>query len=159
MWYYIELCPKSFDPITLHENRGRRSLQITTSVQPGARLSGNFLFGFLDAYVEIGASLLSMSETACSNAFSSLRGVERADCIFESVDSADGSGSFVVQFMSWSLEPFENNLFNHSGNPPLSAFSCSPAESALVNDAEPSCSVVDVPASNIPGNCRRPASP
>lgn len=120
-------------------------------MQSGGQLAGKFLFGFFDDYVEIGASLVSMSEASCSNSFSSLRGVDRAECVYEAVNDEDGSGSYVVQFMSWPAEPFENNIFNHSGNPPLSSFSCSPADSALADGAEPECSIVDVPAENIPG--------
>lgn len=54
-----------------------------------------------------------------------------------------------VSFVSFPLVPAENNLFYHSGNPDLSAFTCDVSAvypSGLVN-----CNITDITTTNVKG--------
>jgi hypothetical protein len=112
------LCPRAFDPDTLAQNTGRKTIRITTGVSSGV-LEGSFSFSFLGSTVNIPANLNNFNKNLCGRTFSNLQAVDEATCELENVDETDGSGSYLVRFEAWSVGLYENNVYSHSGRPPV----------------------------------------
>ena len=58
-----------------------------------------------------------------------------------------------VSFASFPVVPVENNIFYHTGNPDLSAFTCD--VSAVFPSGLVDCNITDVKNSNIKGKTKR----
>lgn len=56
-----------------------------------------------------------------------------------------------VSFVSFPMVPAENNLFHHTGNPDLSAFTCD--VSAVDPSGAVDCNITDVVNTNVKGVC------
>ena len=70
----------------------------------------------------------------------------------EYFDEDSGTGSFLITIEDYPVQPHENNLFRHDGNPPLSAFRCDMTEvmkGGLSIGAY--CLISDANTENIPG--------
>lgn len=59
-----------------------------------------------------------------------------------------------VSFVSFPMVPAENNLFHHTGNPDLSAFTCD--VSAVDPSGSVDCNITDLVNTNVKGVCHTP---
>jgi hypothetical protein len=138
----LEICPKGDDPFT--ENQNYRAISITTSASSGT-LTGQFQLTFQGEYFYFNANANSFNESQCEIAFAALPNVEEVSCS-RSTPTADQGATYMIQFLSFPLKPYENNIYNHNGNPPLSSFQC---DTSLVTGAtNPSCLLLDVTQSD-----------
>jgi hypothetical protein len=143
----LEICPKGDDPFT--ENQSYRAINITTSASSGT-LEGQFQLSFQGEYFYFNANANSFNETQCEIAFAALPNVEEVSCS-RTTPTADQGATYTIQFLSFPSKPYENNIYHHDGNPPLSYFQC---QTSLVTGAtSPSCLLSDVTqAAEIKGN-------
>lgn len=163
------MCPKAFEPLTLRQNPRRRAVRLKLKSFGGSSSAAAQLsFSFSGSTAILKARADDMDSAECMRLLGELKSVETATCERESVDVTSGSGSYIIQLDEYPLFPHENNIFNHTGNPHLSAFRCnvtatnqgvssSGAEFEDEDDDDgstrplPVCSIEDVVADNLPG--------
>lgn len=115
-------------------------------------MGGSFAFSFFGKSVDISANLNNFNERLCASTFSLLPAVDEATCQLETVNSDDGSGSFLVRFESWSVALYENNIYSHSGRPDVADMTCESTLSVLNAAVEPKCVVQDADSGGaVPG--------
>ena len=108
---------------------------------------GTFSFSFNGETVLFPAFGPNVSSTVCTNILESLPNIGTVQCIQDSVLS-DGSSIYTIQFLSWPVVPYENNVYTNTGYPPVAAFTCDTSNVMGVSQA--SCLVADVTVPNYP---------
>mmetsp|Transcript_5086 Transcript_5086/g.7776 ORF Transcript_5086/g.7776 Transcript_5086/m.7776 type:complete len:1957 (-) Transcript_5086:199-6069(-) len=145
------ICPKAFDATTVTDDMPRRAIRLTIGRESG-KLEGRAALTYNGAQVLLDANPDNLSSEECTRIVRKMQGVGDATCVNERIGAEQTSSySYLITFNSWSTTPFENNLFNHSGNPPLSAFGCNVDRVDEFKAIEPYCEVTDVVAENVPG--------
>ncbi|KAE9319288.1 hypothetical protein PF001_g5962 [Phytophthora fragariae] len=143
------MCAKNDDPLTT--GQAYRTIQIAVGADPtpATALAGSVRVHFLGdvAVFSAVAGADAAHETACAQAFQSMRTVLTATCTITSVDSVTKGAIYTVAFTEWVHLGGENNLLYHTGNPPLSSFTCDLSQVTSLNS--PSCVVTDVAATNV----------
>jgi len=72
-----------------------------------------------------------------------LANVGAVTCTKAGQDASLGA-NYTVTFSDFPITPHENNVFSHTGNPPLSAFGCDISELASVTGVtDPFCKIYD----------------
>jgi hypothetical protein len=137
--FYVEMCPKGDDPITINQE----SRSFSVDVIGLASLNGYVAIQFQT--VKILLDLASPSPGQCESAFEASGKFRDVSCTFTSLSLSHYR--FTVVVLEWPLVPAENNLYAHNGNPPLSDFMC---DVSLATTAV-RCNFTDVIASNIKG--------
>jgi hypothetical protein len=133
------LCPKGDDPFT--KDQASRTVQLVTGATRGT-LAGQLQVTFNGETAGFDAAAGKFDGAACSKAISALPNVQFASCQRISTNEWSG-GTYEIAFDAWPTIPWENNLFSHNGNPPLSAFACN--MSSISADAwAPWCELSDV---------------
>jgi hypothetical protein len=140
----MRLCPKGDDPLTPFTDY--RTIEIETSALYGT-LDGSFSFTFNGESFSFPAAESEMSVEACEAKFESLNNVQTAKCA-KGIANAAGGNKFTVQLRSFPVMPYENNVFTHDGNPPLSSFHC--GLSAVTGVTGPSCDITDAETNRLP---------
>ena len=151
LYISLEICPKSFDPIGLEGLTNRRSILISTSVTSGF-FEGYLEFTFGLSTISFDADARTMTNASCTAAFAGMSSVSSVTCGIRRVDQSTGAGAYEVTFHSFPLNPFENNLFSHNGNPALNAFFCNTSKVEPEEAIQPLCVVDDLVNTDIPGN-------
>ena len=118
------LCPKAFDPQLLSEKTSRRQLRLSMVSGSTVRSDQTFSFSFSGSSVLLNANVQNLDDLACTSALLGLKSISSLYCVREFVDAASGSASYVLRLDEFPLIPHENNVFSHSGAPPLNAFEC-----------------------------------
>ena len=137
------MCPKGFDPL-LHSGLHQREINITTNAtNKGSRLNGIFIMTFNGFSFEFNANATQFDEVACKAAWESLDNVEQVACLRGTLNEAGGS-TYNIKFLAWPAVPMQNNVFNHDGNPPLSAFSCDSSNVTVLPYGDVTCHIEDV---------------
>lgn len=113
-------------------------------------MGGKLKLTFASESIFLNADALSLSSEACTSAVKQFHGVGDVSCVRDYLDSSGLIGSYVITFNSWSLLPHENNLFNHSGNPPIDVFKCDVSRVDDFNAKKPYCEVTDVVTEDLP---------
>ncbi|CAK4844266.1 unnamed protein product [Aphanomyces euteiches] len=93
------------------------------------------------------ANANSNSNSICASAVMTLGNVVKATCTISGQDSTTQGATYTIAFLEWAHRNAENNIFSHSGNPPLTAFSCNVA--GVTSNNSPSCSFADVVSLNV----------
>ena len=123
MRWCAELCPKGHSPYD--QVTGHRTISFTTGGDN--RLAGYFNFYFDGETFRFPAHASEWSESQCKSAFESLRNVQAVNCTQGSIDNYGGT-TYTVVFRAFPEVPYENNIFHHYGDPPLSSFGCVPTD-------------------------------
>ena len=139
------MCPKADDPMT--KNQQFRQIRLTTTAASG-EFGGAIGFYFHDEQVILNANGSALDSGGCTRALRGFPNIAKASCSRENVTRHNGA-SYIITIESWPIHPHQNNLFEHQGNPPLSAFSCDLTKVAGVYGAE--CTLADVTNQNIIG--------
>ena len=119
----IQMCKKNFDPVFIEEQTERRTIRLITHASEGT-LQGRYEFSFGQSSVFFEAVAPQFDSAACTQALTKLKSVRAARCVREDFVEGPNSGSYLIRLESFPEAPFENNIFSHDGNPPLSAFGC-----------------------------------
>jgi hypothetical protein len=142
------ICPKGIDPF--QEYTDYRTITVTTtatSTDSNAALAGSFTFIFQDQYLLFPANGNAWNNQLCKTALEKLKNVGTVECIQSSI-STHGAATYTIQFKTWPLFPYENNIYAHNGYPLLTQFQC---HSDLVSEVDSvSCSVTDVEVKTFP---------
>ena len=144
------MCPKGDDPLTAFT--AYRTITLNTSVSTG-HLEGYFKFIFNGESFFFPANAWLWSEEQCKLSFESLSNVQSVTCTRGHVHHSNAS-SYTIQFTSFPIFPYENNVYFHNGNPPLSSFSCDTSMVSQNAAHAVTCSVADVTlplGASIPG--------
>lgn len=138
------MCPKAFDPVVTDENTPRRTIQLTVGRESGV-LEGRVELFFNNASIWLDANTDNLSSEECTTQVSKMKGVTRAICKNERKgDEKTSEYKYTITFLEWSLQPFENNIFFHDGNPSLDAFMCNVKHVNEFMAVNPYCRVTDV---------------
>lgn len=137
------MCPKGDDPLT--DITDFRSIVITVSASR-AIASGSLKFTFNDESLTI--PVRGWTDSDCEDAFDALPNIGEVRC---SIRAAGRFSSFsvLVEFQKWPIFPYENNIYTHEGDPPLSSFTCD--TSAVVTTGSLTCTIADVQGTQYPG--------
>jgi len=142
------MCPKAYEPSQLPYKPNRRAVRLITGVVSG-ELAGKFGFAFSGSAVQFAADANSMNGEECTKILEQMSSFGQATCERESA-ADDGTGSYVITIDSFPLAPHENNIFSHTGNPPVSAFKCNMTETFNLGAISPYCSITDVETEDLP---------
>ena len=102
-----------------------------------------------------------VTQEECNRHISTLLSISDASCLVSLVDSESRAQSIIITIESYPEVPYENNVYNHNGNPPLSYFRCGMDYIDRDNATDPFCDLEDVMNSSLPlysecgnhGNC------
>ena len=72
---------------------------------------------------------------------SRLKGVSSVICQRISFNASSGTAVYVITFIEYPIKPYENNLFQHDGNPQISFFHCNSTRMDYEDAIEPYCEV------------------
>lgn len=120
-----EICPKAFDVLNTFDDTPRRTIQLVVGLESG-KLEGKMEFFYNNASVLMDANPKTFTTFECTKAIKRMKGIKDAVCVNEL--KGDGEASewrYTISFLEWTMEPYENNIFFHEGNPPLDHFGCS----------------------------------
>lgn len=140
------MCPKNDDPLTT--GQGYRTIKISTG-GTGSALAGTIRVGFNGEVATLGASAADNTDVSCAAAFRRMRNVIDATCTISNQNGVTQGADYTVAFTEWMHIDGENNLLQHSGNPPLASFTCDISQVTSTN--APTCSIADVVATNVIG--------
>ncbi|RLN96585.1 hypothetical protein BBJ28_00000163 [Nothophytophthora sp. Chile5] len=145
------MCGKNDDPLTT--GQGYRTIQLTVGASTTA-LTGFVRIHFLGDVVTLNANaeVPADAEEACESAFESMRYVLQATCTVTAIDPITKGAVYTVEFTEWTHLGAENNLLYHSGNPPLSSFTCDLSKVTSANT--PTCVIIDVAVTDVIGKQR-----
>lgn len=157
------MCPKAYEPLSLGQNTRRRTVRLV--LDPGSLTDGPaghsvLSFSFSGSTAMLKARASEMDSAECTRLLGGLKSIASATCDREAMDVTSGAGSYSIRIDDFPLFPHENNIFNHTGNPHLSAFRCNVSAVALQegegeeDEGEmrlPTCFLEDVVADNLPG--------
>jgi hypothetical protein len=136
------MCPKTDDPVSINQNA--RTIKIDV-ISNGA-MQGDVAFFFNGYYTTFSADAAQMNSRKCEEAFEALENVDRVACDMSRLSTG---ASYNVSFLSFPQMPQENNLFSHSGNPPLTSFTCDISGVLVSGASSMSCNVTDTVTTNI----------
>lgn len=155
------ICPKSFDPLTIEENPSRRTIRIVTGAEGKYNslyslcklsqgmaldgvLNGRFEFSFGPSSSFLNANANELSSEECSQVLSkNLKGVTSVNCTREEFNPSRASGVYKVVLEAFPLDPHENNIFVHNGNPPIQSFRCNSTGMDVEDALNPYCEIED----------------
>lgn len=116
-------------------------------------MNGRFEFSFGPQSIIMTANANDLTSEVCTDYMKKLKGVSKVDCLREQVNSTTATGTYLVTFQDFPLMPYENNLFTHDGNPPLTAFRCNSTLMDIEDSVNPYCEVEDIdPLTALPCN-------
>ncbi|CAM9167242.1 unnamed protein product [Ectocarpus sp. 12 AP-2014] len=140
----MRLCPKGDDPLTT--DQADRVLLLRTMAEEGP-ISGELTVTFNGESTTLNADARQTGDLECTAALQMLPNIDRVACQRGAVSDFGGT-DYVISLLRFPTTPWENNLYGHSGNPALEAFSCnisSEADSA----ASSSCELIDMVTENV----------
>jgi hypothetical protein len=138
------ICPKGDDPATDHQNY--RSLTLTVTGALGFEGSLGLNFQGEKTWIDLPAT----SANTIQNILESNPKFGEVSVSYSSSDTASSSTHLLsITFMSWPTVPKENNLYDHSGNPPITDFTC---DTSLLHSSDSvTCLFVDSETSYLRG--------
>ena len=139
-----KMCPKGDDPVTVAQNNRQIEVSITNWGNSATSLSGvaRFTFELYTMELDMG----NLNDASCTNAWNSLPNVKEASCNVTTYNT-DMTRKMNVTFLDWPTFPKENNIYSHTGNPPLDHFWCD--VSGMNNYADLHCNITDVISDNV----------
>ena len=145
--HILGMCPKGDDPLTTFTDY--RTIVLNTSVATGY-LNGTFKFTFNGESFYFPADALLWNEEQCKLSFESLNNVQSVTCTRGTVQHSNAS-SYTIQLLSFPIYPYENNIYTHFGDPPLSSFSCDPSHIDQKHGHNVQCTISEVVGTSYPG--------
>jgi hypothetical protein len=142
----IGMCPKGDDPLTAFTDF--RTIVITISSTSGV-IGGHMVFQFNGITFMFPANGNYWTADNCKTSFENHPSIALVSCFQSPVDPF-GASTYTVQFKKFSTNPYENNIYNFDGNPPLSKFSCD--TSRVTNLFGVKCELSDLAEAIFPGN-------
>mmetsp|Transcript_18280 Transcript_18280/g.33979 ORF Transcript_18280/g.33979 Transcript_18280/m.33979 type:complete len:1162 (+) Transcript_18280:164-3649(+) len=112
-----KLCPKGVDPLS---PPAFKTITMKTGAAKG-ELEGELVVSFLSEEIKLSAAAVEANEL--QTLLGSMRNIDSVDVSRGEVDQNLGT-TYTITFVKWPTNPYENNLFENDGSPPLSAFSC-----------------------------------
>ncbi|ETW07562.1 hypothetical protein H310_02049 [Aphanomyces invadans] len=140
----MRMCPKNDDPLTT--SQVYRSIALTVSASSLA-LVGTVSVTFNGYSFTMPANANANSDAICTAAAMTLGNVRVATCVMSAVNAATQGATYTIEFQEWAHRDAENNVFSHTGNPPVASFSCNVA--GVTNAKSPTCSIADVVSVNV----------
>jgi hypothetical protein len=140
----VGMCPKGDDPITSFTDY--RSIIIRVNQYYIRPSSGSYKFSFNGQSISLPIS--QWSDQQCQEAFQKLPNVLTVKCGVNR-NGRYGGYSMLIQFIAFPVIPFENNIYTHNGNPPISSFFCD--STAITSSGAVSCTITDVATNTLPG--------
>lgn len=84
----------------------------------------------------------------CEEAFEALPNLHNVECSVE-YSKHNGGFTLLVELAEFPMLPYQNNVYAHDGNPPLSSFQCDTSEVVSRDSVE--CTIMDVAVNALPG--------
>ena len=112
-----------------------------------------FTFGF--SSITFHANANEFDTAKCNQAFKQLKNAADVNCVQETLDPQGGTGSYIITFNKWSTYPYENNFFNHSGNPHIQSFSCNTTNVDEEEAKDVYCTIEDLVTTDLPGKLKK----
>ena len=138
------MCPKGDDPFTYFSDY--KTIIIVLSAY-SAGFTGSFKFTYDALSISIPAS--GWTDEACQEAFEALPAFQTVKCDISFATTRYGGFSVQVEFIQFATLPYQNNIYYHEGDPPLSSFSCD--TSSIVTAGEVTCAITEVAFNSLPG--------
>lgn len=121
------MCPKGSDPLSVFTVF--RTIVITTSFSANQDLSGDFRFTFENNAFLFPKDASTWSSSACILAFQAMSNIDKVLCT-QALTNNGLTATYTVLLKSFPLFPYQNNIYYHEGDPPLSFFECTHFQNA-----------------------------
>ncbi|GMI18818.1 hypothetical protein TrLO_g6162 [Triparma laevis f. longispina] len=151
----MRICPKGDDPLTNGQNYRKIVVATGADAGAGAVMGGFFKFNFLGESVRFSANASNWTSTQCDTAIDGLLNVQESNCVRSGGTVATGAdqrfllgANYTITFQSFPTFPYENNVYNHNGNPNVLDFSCDVSE-VSGTALNPYCRIWDVQSTNV----------
>jgi len=136
------MCPRGFDPLATRSMYYREINVTTNATSQASGINGTFIMSFHGFSFEFNANATHFDEAECKAAWESLDNIEQVTCLRSTINAVGGA-TYNIQFLAWPAVPKQNNIFNHEGNPSLSAFSCDTSGVAVWPNGNALCHIED----------------
>ncbi|GMH52091.1 hypothetical protein TrRE_jg12443, partial [Triparma retinervis] len=145
------MCPKADDPITINQNY--RSVMVRLNTGNGAGFGGTLKVNYLGHIAEFSMTT-QWTPAYCKQQWEKLDNIETVSCLVDegnSINSAyEGKNATMnVTFTAFPTLPSENNFFSHTGNPPISSFTCDTSGIAVTAGSSKSCVIKDLISTDV----------
>lgn len=140
------MCPRGDDPLTTFTDY--RAIVVTVANKVAAPTGGSFKLTFHDESLSMPAA--GWTDTQCKEAFEALPNIDTVRCTVNYAASRFGGFQFLLQIEKFPVNPYQNNIYFHEGNPPNSAFACD--TNSVVTTGSVTCTISDVSVGVLPGN-------
>ena len=137
------MCPKAYEPHTVDDRPSRRTFALSTFVMSG-EMAGYFDVKVGEGQAKFKADARQFSASECREVVEKMGSVSKATCDLDNVDEETGTGTYTVTILEYPKNPYENNLFSHSGNIPSSAITCNTTSVSQASANSPSCVITDI---------------
>jgi len=144
-----KICPKAFDYIANPNPSKFRTIGLKTSLA-GGKMSGTLEFKFGLSQISINANANELDGESCRDRLNQLGGIDEVGVQRSLLDESTGTATYIISFLRFTQVAFENNIFNHNGNPPLSSFYCNTTNVDKTVAVSPFCEIFDVESKNVP---------
>lgn len=124
-----------------------RSILITVAPVSSNTFTGYTKFSFEEQSLSIPHS--GWTNTKCAEAFEALPNLHNVECSVEYSTDLYGGFTLLVELAEFPMLPYQNNVYAHDGNPPLSSFQCDTSE--VVSTDSVLCTITDVAVNALPG--------
>ena len=134
----LRYCPKGDDPLTTQQDT--RTIKMSTNFTGGSP-DGLYQISFHGEKFNL---RVNATGAECEDGWETMNNIEDVSCTVE----VNGYGSvYTVELEAFPALPWQNNIFDHYGNPPVRAFTCD--TSKITSGDSPTCVFDDVVAANI----------
>ncbi len=137
------MCPRGDDPLTLGQDF--RIVKLETKAARGT-FKGEITLTFNGEDVTVPAAASELTASTLQTKLESLPNLESVTVTRSDVDDNQGS-TWTITIVKFPTIPHENNIYYHSGNPPITAFSCDLSKQDEL--FSPSCEFTDVNKKNL----------
>lgn len=138
------MCPKGDDPFTYFSDYRAIIVQLNAYSAP---FTGSFKFTYDALSIAIPAS--GWTDELCQEAFQALPAFKTVRCSLSFSTTRYGGFSMQIEFIEFEPIPYQNNIYTHDGNPPLSSFKCD--TTGITTAGSVSCEITDVAFNSLPG--------
>ena len=138
----VRYCPKGDDPLTTQQDTRSIKMSMNFTGTSSGQPEGFYQISFHGEKFKL---RINATADECEEGWETMNNIEDVTCSVEY--EGDFGTIYTVELEAFPPLPWQNNIYDHYGNPPISAFTCD--ISKITRGDNPSCVFDDVVAVNI----------
>ena len=138
----VRYCPKGDDPLTTQQDTRSIKMSMNFTGTSSGQPEGFYQISFHGEKFKL---RINATADECEEGWETMNNIEDVTCAVEY--EGEFGTIYTVELEAFPPLPWQNNIYDHYGNPPISAFTCD--ISKITAGDNPSCVFDDVVAVNI----------